>query len=76
MDELKNFEAQATDLNKAMADRDKARAEQEAKDQAAMQAAAVAWDKGMRRMFKGIMAAPVRRSFVRAELARQERAES
>ena len=75
-EKLTQMKDQAVDLNEAMAQRAKEQAEQDAREQAAMQAAVKAWEKGMRRMFKGILPANHRRFFARAEIARQERAEA
>lgn len=71
--DLSQMKDQAVDLNAAMQERDKERAEQEAREQRAMMAATRAWERGMRRAFKGIFPAPTRAAFMRAHIRKLER---
>lgn len=72
MQDLKQMEGQAVDLNKAVEEREKEREAERAKQEAALEAAAVAWTKGMRRAFKGIFPHSARTVFMRAAEKRGE----
>jgi hypothetical protein len=72
--DLTKFKDQAVDLDKAMKEREQAKAKAEADAMRAAQEKVVVWNKAMRKAFKGIFPSSSRRIFMEAEMARQDRA--